>query len=267
MKIIPLSNLYGYNYSINIEAAVRQQWHIKKQFSCMGSPKKSSMFLFFDDCSGEYITKSGERIAAPAGSLVFVPANSEYTLNFFDFKHSSANTVGVNVSFADKYGVPFTLSKHIAVFDFSHGKVFIEKIINSADSALPCYSKMKSGMYDILTDLSEQSIGAKPKFDIIKRGIEYIEEINQDFSISEIASLCNVSEAYFRKLFKEYSGFSPSQYRINAKLKRSKDYLKHTNLNATEIADLLGFTDASFFCKQFKAFTGKTPMQYRNSNQ
>lgn len=268
VKIIPVSELYGYNYSVNVEAAVRQQWNIKKQFSCIGNPKKSSMFLFFDDCSGEYITNTGEKILAPAGSLVYVPENSEYTLNFFNFKQSSSSTFGINFSLSDKGGTPFLLSRHITVFNFSHGKLFIEKIIDSADSALPCYGKMKSGMYDILTDLSGRNIDMKPKFDIIQKGIKYIEnEVNQTLSISEIAALCNVTESYFRKLFKEYSGMSPAKYRINAKLKRSKDYLKHTNLNASEIADLLGFTDTSFFCKQFKAFTGETPLQYRNSHR
>lgn len=266
MKIIPVSNLYGYNYSVNIDAAVRQQWHHKKQFSCINYPKKSGMFLYFDGCSGEYIMKSGEHIFAPDGSLVYVPATLEYILNFFGFKSSSSCTVGINFSLYDEFGIPFALSKNITVFSFSKSKLLIEKIINSADSAIPCFGIMKAGMYEIISTLSRQNIKLDSKFSLIKKAIEYLEkETRQDLSVTDLASLCHVSECYFRKLFKEYSGMSPVKYKIVAKIKRAKDYLEYTSLNTSEIASLLGFSDTAFFCKQFKAHTGQTPLEYRSN--
>lgn len=268
MKIIPVSELYGYNYSVNIDTAIRQHWHQKDNFSCINRPKKSGMFLYFDGCTGEYIMKSGERIAAPDGSLVYVPKDMEYTLYFCDFKKIDSCTVGINFSLSDQQGTPFALSNTITVFPFSRGKFLIEKIINSADSAVPCFGIMKSGMYEIISSISQQNIKLNPKFNVIKNAIEYLEkETKQDLLVTDLALMCNVSECYFRKLFKEYSGTTPAKYKINAKIKRAKDYLEYTSLSSSEIACLLGFTDTAFFCKQFKTLTGQTPLEYRGNYQ
>ena len=93
------------------------------------------------------------------------------------------------------------------------------------------------------------------------------ENPSQNLSINEIAKMCNVSEIYFRRLFKEYSGLSPVEYRIKRKIEKAKSYLDYDNLNISEIADILGFTDTAYFCKQFKAHTGTTPLNYKYREQ
>ena len=75
--------------------------------------------------------------------------------------------------------------------------------------------------------------------------------------------MCNVSEAYFRRLFKVYSGMSPVEYRTVSKICRAKQYLEDDELTVSEIADKLKFADTSYFVKQFKRATGKTPNEYR----
>ena len=120
-------------------------------------------------------------------------------------------------------------------------------------------------MYDILHKLSSfYHQDRKERFYIIEKGIEYLENEDEETkSISEIAEMCNVSEVYFRRLFKEYSGFSPVQYRTNAKIFRAKNYLKQNELSVSEISDRLGFGDVSYFIKIFKEQTSLTPKEYR----
>ena len=43
----------------------------------------------------------------------------------------------------------------------------------------------------------------------------------------------------------------------------SKDYLSSTGLSAQEIAELLGFTEASNFRRAFKSWSGLTPDEFR----
>ena len=91
------------------------------------------------------------------------------------------------------------------------------------------------------------------------------EDPHQNLSIGEVAKMCNVSEIYFRKLFREYSGLSPIEYRIARKIRKAQSLLEFDDLNTTETAQLLGFSDCAYFCKQFKAVTGMTPLQYKES--
>lgn len=77
--------------------------------------------------------------------------------------------------------------------------------------------------------------------------------------------MCKVSECYFRRLFKEFSGMTPVEYITHNKIKKAKNYLKYENIPIGKIALLLGFSDASYFTKQFKSATGITPAEYKKT--
>ncbi len=263
MKIIPLSELYGYNYSVDVINALKQFWHENKTFSSINSPKKTSMLLYLDCVKAEYTTKNKNTIIAEEGSLVYVPEGSEYTVRFFDFQNKASNTVGINFYLYDSFGEKFILDNNILVFSGLDVKSLVDKIDSSSESLLPSPAVMKAGVYDIFTlILKKQTLNKK--FHVIKKGIDYLENnLSQELSIKEIAKMCNVSEIYFRRLFKEYSKKSPIEYRMTSKMEKAKKYLVFDNLNVTEIAEILGFTDASYFCKQFKKHTGLSPLDYK----
>ena len=104
-------------------------------------------------------------------------------------------------------------------------------------------------------------------FKIIAKGILYLEENeNIDLPVSEIAKMCNVSEIYFRKLFKQYSGLTPVQFKMNKKIERAMQYLAFENKTIKETAALLNFNEISYFCRVFKDKTGVTPGEYIKSN-
>ena len=83
--------------------------------------------------------------------------------------------------------------------------------------------------------------------------------------MADIAQMCNISEVYFRRLFREYSGMSPVKYRNEKRMQRAKNYLLHTTLSIGEIAHRLGFPDDSYFIKSFREKTGVTPSEYRKN--
>lgn len=267
METIPLSELYSYNYSLEVLNALKQFWVNTKTFSCINSPKKTNMLTYLDNLKGEYTLKNGKKIIAGKGSLVYAPIGSEYTVRFFDFESNLSNTVGINFFIFDSFGESFILDNEIIVFSDVEAKLLVEKIDSSSESLSPSPAIMKAGLYDIFTLLSKKQNRISKKFEPIKKGIEYLEtDVSQALSISDVAKLCNVSDIYFRKLFKEYSGTSPIEYRLTSKIEKAKNYLIYENLNVDEIADILGFTDSSYFCKQFKKHIGTSPLQFREKN-
>lgn len=265
MNIIPIKELYQYNYSVDVVNALKQYWKNTDTFSCLNNPKKVNILVYFDNVSGEYTLKCGAKFIAEKGSLVYAPIGSEYSIRLFNFETPSANTVGINFFLYDASGEKFILDDKIIVFKNFDAFNIINKIDNTSESLIPCPAIMKSGLYDILTILSKNQETLPKKFLPIKAGIEYLEKDPlQELSIKEIANKCNVSEIYFRRLFKEYSQKSPIEYRMSAKMEKAKKLLLFDDLNVNEISDLLGFTDASYFCKQFKERVGVSPIQYRN---
>ena len=101
---------------------------------------------------------------------------------------------------------------------------------------------------------------------IIEQGIRYLEtDPSLEKSVAEIAKMCNVSQNYFCRLFKEYSGITPQDYILKAKIEKAKIALRETSLSVSEIALLCGFEDASYFCRLFKKKTGVSPLGYKKS--
>ena len=78
--------------------------------------------------------------------------------------------------------------------------------------------------------------------------------------------MCNVSVNYFERLFKEYSGMTPTKYRITGKVNRAKLMLETSSLSIEEISEELNFSDSAYFCRCFKGTVGMTPSQYRKAH-
>lgn len=269
MKLLKINELNNLDYCISVVNALKQYWRSCNTFSCLNKPKNVNMLLYLDGCCARYTDKKGDIITAKSGDIVYTPIGCEYTVTFFDFQNKNSNTIGVNFFLFDTDNTPFVLSNDIVVFAF-HDKsyqILFNRIDTASERVFIDYAKMKSGMYSIFSSLCEISnLKHFDKYSIISKGILYLEEnSDQNLPISEIAALCNVSEIYFRKLFKEYSGMSPVEYRIQHKLMHAKLYLEYENMTIAEIADKLSFTSTSYFIKIFKQYTGLTPLQYRNS--
>ena len=79
----------------------------------------------------------------------------------------------------------------------------------------------------------------------------------------EIAREIGVGYSWFRRFFKEYTGFAPSQYVHELRLQHAKSLLTNTTLNAKEIAFDCGFKSPEYFFHAFKCKTGLTPLEYR----
>ncbi len=76
-------------------------------------------------------------------------------------------------------------------------------------------------------------------------------ENNADKTLNEIAEICAVSEGHFRKLFREYSGENPIEFRQKHRIEKAKQLLALDTYSISEIADELHFSDIYHFSKTF----------------
>ncbi|MDR3059352.1 MAG: AraC family transcriptional regulator [Prevotella sp.] len=93
------------------------------------------------------------------------------------------------------------------------------------------------------------------------------ESFSNNITPEEIASQVNMGYSWFRKLFKQYTGFPPSQFLIELKVQKCKELLTNTDLSSQEIAYEVGFENPDYFCTLFKKKVGLTPIKYREITQ
>jgi AraC-like DNA-binding protein len=98
---------------------------------------------------------------------------------------------------------------------------------------------------------------------IAKAKVIMREHVLTDITAEEIANKLNISYSWFRRTFKEYTGFSPSQFMVQLRIQKAKEFLEQRNDSVKQIALQLNFESISYFSVFFKRETGLSPHNYR----
>ncbi len=99
----------------------------------------------------------------------------------------------------------------------------------------------------------------------IENAMSYIQtHSHQKLNIETLAKQHRLSPAHFRKLFREHYHQSPRTAHLNAKMRAACDYLIYSDLNISEVADRLDFTNIHNFSRAFHKIIGRSPSEYRS---
>lgn len=82
-----------------------------------------------------------------------------------------------------------------------------------------------------------------------------------------LAQQLNMGYSNFRRIFKEYTGFSPAKYIQEVRMNKVKEAITHTANPIKQIAYEMGFENEDYFFTAFRRVTGLTPLQYRELTQ
>ena len=103
------------------------------------------------------------------------------------------------------------------------------------------------------------------KQEILHTVLYYIHtHIQEDISLKDIVVSCNVSQGYISRIFKHKLNMTIMQYIHKKKINLAKEYILGTEKSGSYIANILGYSDGSYFCKIFKKHEHKTISQYRD---
>lgn len=122
-------------------------------------------------------------------------------------------------------------------------------------------AQMMSVFYDMISRIVTDNLGDR---DILTPAVTLLEQNYSDPSLSNstLANASNISEVYFRRLFKEVYNVSPHQYLLDIRIKRAKQLLAENIYSITSVSNQCGFSSVYHFCRVFKQTTGQTPTEY-----
>lgn len=82
-------------------------------------------------------------------------------------------------------------------------------------------------------------------------------------SIEEMCKMVSLSASSFRRLFKQHTGKSPSDFIIDLKMAVAAKKILETDERISDIAYQVGIEDPNYFSRVFKKHFGVTPFSYR----
>lgn len=97
-----------------------------------------------------------------------------------------------------------------------------------------------------------------------------IVELNKHYmeawTISSMASYCNLSTDYFAHYFKKIMELSPMQFLTHLRVEKAIEHLQNEELSISSIAALVGYEDPLYFSRVFKKTTGFSPKAYQENS-
>ena len=218
----------------------------KHGFIYVGS---GSMLDVFQDCSVS-------RLRATKGDLIFIPKGSAYTGMYLE-DDTAIKLVQFDVISGE---LPEYLSVPTKI-DLPRAHELMDAFFRPTElrtSYHPFYCL--SCLYELLWQIDENEARLPKKYKKLQPALtEIAEHWNQNEKVSYYADLCLMSEVNFRRLFSEYTGRSPIDYRNDIRLLHAKNKLQSGEYNVSEAAYESGFSNLSFFIRLYKKKYGYTP--------
>ncbi len=87
------------------------------------------------------------------------------------------------------------------------------------------------------------------------------QNIDQPYTIKELARKVAMNECYLKKGFKTLVGRTIHEYQQELRIDKAKKLLQHEGRSVTEVANTLGYSSISHFSTAFKRITGMKPCE------
>lgn len=84
-----------------------------------------------------------------------------------------------------------------------------------------------------------------------------------ELSLKDIADAGTMSIAQCNRCFNKMLNVTPYEYLIQYRLQKATNLLKDATLNVTEISEIVGFNNVTYFTQAFKKVYGISPKKYR----
>jgi len=236
----------------DVRYVIRNKLNIKKPYDFSGKRPIGYLSCRFSGCSE---IKLSDRTLRPDTEHYFLcPANTEYTQHYLE-----EELVVVHINFTKDPPVGAEL-----IYNTSPEvkEEFIQLYRCWSEKQLGYLIKSKYILYHIFYLLTIS--GHQQKNTKIKNSIEWLYRnyLRHDFSISEMIGKSYMSEAYFRRIFRELYGCGIVEFVNRLRIEYAKTLIESCNYSIHEVALMTGFTDEKYFSQVFRKIVGCVPSKF-----
>ena len=212
------------------------------------------------DSVKDYYFDNGRVLHTEGNSLFYLPKGSSYYVNII--RQGGCYAINFDAEIEDN---EFSISLKNTEKIIHNFKAACNSWINQNDytNAL-CMRALYDAIYRVQKESAKEYI-SKKTVALLDPALKALESsfTQNSLRVSYLASLCGVSEVYFRKLFLNTFGMTPKEYIIQKRVEYAKSLLRVGEFTISEIASMCGYIDVCHFSREFSKHVGMSPGQYQ----
>lgn len=232
---------------------------IKRERSRFKTKRRNINVISCRTDGGAEFTFGDRTISVSDGDVLYIPKRTEYSQ-----KTEGETIIAIHIRMYSQTAaeVEFASVKNKDNIISSFNEIYSEWT-----KKLPGYRQRALGiLYRVMGDIKfEQCMSIDNPYSKIINSVTYIKShfTLPNLTVSDIADKSNISEIYFRKLWRKCCDITPAQYIVKLRINFAKALLSGSEYTVSEIAEQCGFSDSKYFSTVFKRLTGTTPSEYR----
>ena len=204
----------------------------------------------------------GKLFCADEGSVLYIPSGVP-----FSREGSAEELIILHLEcYSDENEIEVLIPKNI-----SYAKQSFSDLYEEWASKKDGYEYRTTAMlYTMLDKLRNQRKDGLPPYKsaMIAPGIDMI---NSEFdtpslTVSRLARACNMSEEYFRMLYKAEYGVSPRKAITDKRIEKAARLLEAGYFSISKVAEECGFENVKYFSTLFHTRFGMSPREYKQTN-
>ena len=225
-------------------------------------------FFYINKGSFSLINKSGTKITANAGNVIYLPADVEYE-SYWE-KPENGEYILFGFVLHNDTGRYLSLSNEAILIlkdkNTELNNIFSDAYKKYTEYGLYANIELQSDFFHILFTILRLREKNSLKYDdsskkIYKALLYLNNNYTSDVTSEELASMCNLSPTTFRVLFKKCYNISPIKYKNHLRMKRAKEMLSSGLYTISEVSEMVNCCDLAHFSKLYKNEFGVNPSQ------
>lgn len=224
---------------------------------------RSSHAIVFKISGETKYTFKNKILSLKENGVLFIPKGASYSLELVS-EESEYVFINFEAEFSPNEPELYSLRGYEGK-DFLYQRLQKSWVLGTEAEKYKCYALF----YHVLSFLNqkeEQQYMPNHKYALIAPAIQYIEAhiFDCNLKIEQLSSLCNISDTYFRRIFKAVYGQTPQSYVMHVRLSQAANILVSGEYGSIkDVSETVGYPDALYFSRIFLKKYGVRPSAYQ----
>lgn len=207
-----------------------------------------------------------------SGDLVYLPKGSSYTYRTVT---DTSRRIQLNFNLYNAHtNSQVIFSQEPICISHQHNQRFVQILMSLCSlsrsggyaAGLHAKAEFLTFIY-YLVYIDHSNYAYSSRANVVVRCIDDIKlDFSEDISTLTLCEKYGISPTHLRRLFKEKTGITVTEYINRCRIENSVKLLVNTDSSILDVALAVGYDSESYYCRIFKKITGQSPGRYRQLN-